>query len=60
LIDKLEAKVRSITTDLDCEHRWKTEYLKNFRKAERRLKEVEFQLEEEHKSYEKLQVTFFK
>ena len=55
-IEKLEAKVRSLTTDLDCEHRWKTEYMKNFRKAERRLKEIEFQLEEERKSYEKLQV----
>jgi predicted RNase H-like nuclease (RuvC/YqgF family) len=55
-IEKLEAKVRGLTTDLDCEHRWKTEYMKNFRKAERRLKEIEFQLEEERKSYEKLQV----
>ena len=56
LIEKLEAKIRGLTTDLDCEHRWKTEYMKNFRKAERRLKEIEFQLEEERKNYEKLQV----
>lgn len=56
LIEKLEAKVRGLSTDLDSEHRWKMEYMTNFRRAERRLKEIEFQLEEERKNYEKLQV----
>ena len=58
MIEKLEARVKALITDLDMEQRFKSDLVKNLRKSERRLKEVEFQFEEERKNNERFQVRF--
>jgi chromosome segregation ATPase len=56
LIEKLEAQIRNLTSELDMEARYKGDLVKNGRKAERRYREMEFQFEEEHKNAGRLQV----
>ena len=58
VIDGLEAKVTSLTADLDKETRCKNEYAKNWRSAERKLKELEFHREEDQKNLERMQVNY--
>ncbi|CAD6186727.1 unnamed protein product [Caenorhabditis auriculariae] len=54
IIAQLESRIRSIESELDGEQRRHQETDKNWRKAERRIKEVEFQLEEDKKNQERL------
>ncbi len=56
MIEKLEARVKALIADLDMEQRFKSDLVKNLRKSERRMREMEFQLEEEHKNNERFQV----
>ena len=56
-IEKLEAQVLNLHVELDQEQNFKSDLSKNLRKAERRFRECEFQLEEERKSAARLQVS---
>ena len=58
IIEKLEAQIRHLNAELDTEQRIKVDFNKNLRKAERKYREIEFQLEEEHKNCERMQVYF--
>ena len=55
-IEKLEAQVLNLHAELDQEQNFKSDLSKNLRKAERRFRECEFQLEEERKSTTRQQV----
>lgn len=48
-------KVRELENELENEQRKHAEASKNYRKAERRLKEVQFQMEEDRKNHERMQ-----
>ena len=52
---KLEQRVRELETELDAEQRRHGETQKNYRKIDRRLKEVTMQAEEDKKNYDRLQ-----
>ncbi|CAB01576.2 Myosin-3 [Caenorhabditis elegans] len=54
IIAQLEARIRAIEQELDGEQRRHQDTEKNWRKAERRVKEVEFQVVEEKKNEERL------
>ncbi|EPB73264.1 myosin head [Ancylostoma ceylanicum] len=54
IIAQLESRIRSLEQELDGEQRRHQETDKNWRKSERRVKEVEFQLEEDKKNQERL------
>ena len=56
-IEKLESQVLNLHVELDQEQNFKSDLSKNLRKAERRFRECEFQLEEERKSAARLQVS---
>ena len=56
-IEKLETQVLNLHSELDQEQTFKSDLSKNLRKAERRFRECEFQLEEERKSAARLQVS---
>ena len=58
IIEQLEAKVKSLVNNLDNEIRTKNDYAKNWRRSDRKLKELEFQHEEECKNYERVQVRY--
>merc|ERR1712003_281709 len=51
----LQERVKEIEDELDAEQRRHGETLKNFRKMERHLKEVQFQSDEDHKNQQRLQ-----
>ncbi|CEF60973.1 Myosin heavy chain [Strongyloides ratti] len=53
-IAKLEAKLKSIESDLELEQRRHSDAFKALSKAERKAKEITFQLDEEKKNYNKL------
>uniref|UniRef100_A0A0K0FNS7 Myosin-2 (inferred by orthology to a C. elegans protein) n=1 Tax=Strongyloides venezuelensis TaxID=75913 RepID=A0A0K0FNS7_STRVS len=53
-IAKLEAKLKSIESDLELEQRRHADAFKALSKAERKAKEITFQLDEERKNYNKL------
>ena len=55
-LERLEAKVRCLTNDLDGEQRLKNDYAKNWRLAERKIKEMEFQQDEDRKGNDRMQV----
>merc|ERR1719463_188491 len=55
MIQKLEVRVRELETELDNEQRRHAETQKNMRKADRRLKELAFQADEDRKNQERLQ-----
>ncbi|XP_052814276.1 myosin heavy chain, striated muscle-like [Mya arenaria] len=55
LIAKLEARVVDLESELDSEQRRHAETQKNARKADRRLKELAFQVDEDRKNQERLQ-----
>ena len=55
-LERLELKVRCLTADLDNEQRCKNDFAKNWRRSERRMKEIEFQQDEERKNFERFQV----
>ena len=52
---KLEARIHDMENDLDGEQRRLGDSTKNLRKAERRLKELEFQSEEDMKQHNHMQ-----
>ncbi|KAL5969171.1 Myosin heavy chain striated muscle [Taenia solium] len=52
---KLEQRVRELETELDAEQRRHGETQKNYRKIDRRLKEVTMQADEDKKNYDRLQ-----
>ena len=52
---KLEARIHDMENDLDGEQRRFGDSTKNLRKAERRLKELEFQSEEDMKQHNHMQ-----
>ncbi|XP_061080576.1 myosin-16-like [Conger conger] len=54
-IQKLEARVSDLETDLDSEQKRHVETVKILRKQERRLKELVFQTEEDHKTNQRMQ-----
>ncbi|VDL76370.1 unnamed protein product [Nippostrongylus brasiliensis] len=54
IIAQLEQRIRSLEQELDGEQRRHQDTDKNWRKSERRVKEVEFQLEEDKKNQERL------
>ncbi|VDO88332.1 unnamed protein product [Heligmosomoides polygyrus] len=54
IIAQLEQRIRSLEQELDGEQRRHQDTDKNWRKSERRVKEVEFQLEEDRKNQERL------
>ncbi|KHJ98009.1 myosin head [Oesophagostomum dentatum] len=54
IIAQLESRIRGLEQELDGEQRRHQETDKNWRKSERRVKEVEFQLEEDKKNQERL------
>ncbi|PAV86100.1 hypothetical protein WR25_24427 isoform B [Diploscapter pachys] len=54
IIAQLEVRIRSLEQELDGEQRRHQDTDKNWRKAERRVKEVEFQVEEDKKNAERL------
>ena len=58
-IEKLEAQVLNLHSELDLEQKFKSDLSKNLRKTERKFRECEFQLEEERKASERLQVRAF-
>ncbi|KAL3101299.1 hypothetical protein niasHT_028055 [Heterodera trifolii] len=54
IIAKLEERIRALEQELDGEQRRHQETDKNYRKAERRVKELDFQVEEDKKNTERL------
>ncbi|XP_068192218.1 myosin-16-like [Antennarius striatus] len=54
-IQKLETRIRELENELDQEQKRHTETVKNLRKGERRLKELIFQTEEDHKTNQRMQ-----
>ncbi|VDD74731.1 unnamed protein product [Mesocestoides corti] len=52
---KLEQRVRELETELDAEQRRHGETQKNYRKIDRRLKEVTLQADEDKKNYDRMQ-----
>ncbi|XP_042561458.1 myosin-16-like [Clupea harengus] len=54
-IQKMEVKIRELETELDGELKRHVETVKVLRKNERRLKELVFQTEEDHKTNERMQ-----
>ncbi|KAI8488241.1 Myosin-7 [Branchiostoma belcheri] len=54
-LQKLEARVRDLESELDSESRRHQETLKSLRKNERRLKELSFQADEDRKKEERMQ-----
>jgi len=55
LIEKLQNKLRQLEGDLDTEQRRHAEASKNARKGERRVRELQFQSEEDRKNHERMQ-----
>jgi len=54
IIAKLEERIRALEQELDGEQRRHQDTEKNYRKAERRVKELDFQVEEDKKNSERL------
>jgi len=54
-IQKMEVRIRELETELDGETKRHVETVKVLRKHERRLKELVFQTEEDHKTNERMQ-----
>lgn len=54
MIAKLEERIRALEHELDGEQRRHAEAQKNARRAERRIKELIFQAEEDHKNHERM------
>ena len=54
IIAKLEERIRALEQELDGEQRRHQDTDKNYRKAERRVKELDFQVEEDKKAAERL------
>ena len=52
---KLESRLRELEAELDAEQRRLGDASKNMRKAERRIKELDFQYEEDRKQQEHMQ-----
>ncbi|XP_046579111.1 LOW QUALITY PROTEIN: myosin heavy chain, striated muscle-like [Haliotis rubra] len=57
MIQKLEQKIRELETELENEQQRHAENQKNSRLADRRLKEIAFQADEDRKTQERLQET---
>merc|ERR1712168_1210913 len=55
VIAKLELRVRELEAELDNEQRRHAETQKNMRKADRRMKELAYQADEDRKNQERLQ-----
>ncbi|KAI3355127.1 hypothetical protein L3Q82_017995, partial [Scortum barcoo] len=54
-VQKLEARVRELETEVDMEQRKSSESVKGIRKYERRIKELTYQTEEDKKNMSRLQ-----
>uniref|UniRef100_A0A3B4Y833 Myosin-16-like n=1 Tax=Seriola lalandi dorsalis TaxID=1841481 RepID=A0A3B4Y833_SERLL len=54
-IQKLETKIKELENELDQEQKRHVETVKSLRKGERRLKELIFQTEEDHKTNQRMQ-----
>ncbi|TKS71030.1 Myosin-7 Myosin heavy chain 7 [Collichthys lucidus] len=54
-VQKLEARVKELETELDAEQKKSQEYQKGVRKYERRIKELSYQAEEDKKNLVRLQ-----
>merc|ERR1719216_611227 len=55
MIQKLEQRVRELEVELDNEQRRHSDSAKGLRKQDRRLKELAFQSDEDHKNQDRLQ-----
>lgn len=49
---KMDARIKELENELDSEQRRLADATKNYRKAERKIKEMEFQEEEDRKQHE--------
>lgn len=54
-IQKAEQRLKSLQTDMEAETRRSTEASKNLARADRRVRELDFQVTEDKKNYDKLQ-----
>ncbi|KAJ8413254.1 hypothetical protein AAFF_G00092500 [Aldrovandia affinis] len=54
-VQKLEARVRELETEVEMEQKKSSDSLKGIRKYERRIKELTYQNEEDHKNLSRLQ-----
>jgi len=52
---RLEARVKELETEMDCEHRRLADSTKSLRKSERKIKEMQFQSEEDQKHQANMQ-----
>ena len=55
VIQRLEQKIRELESQLDEEQRRLVDAQKNQRRVDRRIKELTFQQEEDHKNHERMQ-----
>lgn len=55
IVQKLETRIKELENQLDGEQRRLVEGQKNHRRIERRINELSFQQEEDHKNHERMQ-----
>ena len=51
----METRIKELESELDAENRRNAEVQKNLRKSERRIKELTYSQEEDHKNHERMQ-----
>ena len=56
---RLEARVKELETEMDAEHRRLADSTKSLRKSERKIKEMQFQTEEDQKHQANMQVKIY-
>merc|ERR1711879_842228 len=54
-VTKMESRIRELESEMDAESRRFADAQKNMRKSERRVKELVFAQEEDHKNHERMQ-----
>lgn len=54
-MNKMETRIRELTSELDAENRRLSDASKNLRKSERRIKELTFAADEDRKNHERMQ-----
>merc|ERR1719145_45422 len=54
-ITKMETRIRELESEMDAENRRCTDAIKNLRKSERHVKELQFQQDEDRKNHERMQ-----
>merc|ERR1712112_60955 len=54
-VNKMDARIRELQSEMDAESRKAADSLKNLRKSERKIKELTYQQEEDRKNHERMQ-----